>query len=203
MALARRLRADDDTDPVARDRHACLLFWRSDRGLDIVRQAAPKKLASFLCVAPPRFEAVPVGETQGVVHVLFVAAAVVKHSDGVSVWHRFRPDQIAPAQSDTIYTEPRRGDIDQTLDRKGDLGTPGAAIGLGGNGVGKYRHGLQRSDRNVVAARDQARAFAQGRKRNASGADIADVGRTQRQKPATLIERQLELSNQIAALVIT
>ena len=139
---------------------------------------------------------------QGVVHVLFVSAAVVDHPDCIAVWHCLRPDQIAPAQRDTIDTEPSGGNVDQPFDRESDFRTSGAAIGLRWDGVGKNGHGLQRGHRNVIASGDQAGAFAQRRKRNTSGADIADVGCAQRQKPAPLIECQLKLRHQVAALVV-
>ena len=92
--------------------------------------------------------------------------------------------------------------VDQPLDRERHLGPAGRAIGVGRHGVGEHRARAQRRRRNVVGAGDQARALRQRRQRDAARADVADVVGAHGQDAAVLVERQLDLGDEIAALVV-
>ena len=81
-------------------------------------------------------------------------------------------------------------------------GPAGAAIGLGRHGVGEDRERAQRGGGNVVGPGDQARALGQRRQRDAARADIADVGRAHGEEAAVAGERQLDLGDEVAALVV-
>ena len=141
MALAARLRADDDVDASFRTHgDPRLLVGRADRGLDVVREPAAEQLAALGRRAPALLETLPVGDVHRPVHVFLVAPAVVVHADGVAVGHRFGADQVLAPQLDAIDAEPGRRGVDEPLDREGDLRPAGAAISLGRHGVGVDRH---------------------------------------------------------------
>src|SRR5262249_17016700 len=57
-------------------------------------------------------------------------------------------------------------------------------------------------DRHLVDAREYAHAFAQRDDRGGVGADIAQMRAAHRQEAALLVERQLDLSDEVAALII-
>ena len=203
VALAARLRADHDIDASLRPHgDPRLLVGRADRGLDIVRKAAPEQLAAFGRRAPALLEPFPVGDVHRPVHVLLVAPAVVVHADGVAVRHRFGTDQVLAPQLDAVDAEPRGGGVDQPLDREGDLRPAGAAIGLGRHGVGVDRHRAQRGGGNGIGARDQARALGERRERHAARADIADIGGAHGEEAAVAGERQLDLGDEVAPLIV-
>ena len=176
MALAGGLGADDHVDMVGADRDAGLLLWRADGGLDIIGEPAPAQQAALGGGAAAGGKAVPIGKAQSGVHVLFVAAAVIGHADGIAVGHGIRAHQIAAAQRDAVEAVLGCGNVDQPFDGKGDLGAAGAAIGLGRHGVGEDGHGAQGCGGNGIAAGDQPGAFAQRRQRDAARAGIADIG---------------------------
>src|SRR4029077_4400500 len=124
MALAGRLSADDDVDmSVDTNLELGLLPWRADRRLNAVCEPESEKFAAPLCLAPSTFEAVPVGELHGEVHVLLVPPAVVEHANGVSIGHGFRPHQIAPTQGDAVDAQFSGCHVDKALEREGDLRT--------------------------------------------------------------------------------
>ena len=162
----------------------------------------PRQLAAFSGVALTCFEAVPIGETHGKIHVLGIAPAVVEHADSIAIGHRPRPHQIASAQGDAINAELLGRDVDEPLERKRDLRPAGTAIGLGRCRIGEDRHGPQGRHRNIVAAGDQPGALAQRRQGDAARADIADIGRAQGQKPSALIEGKFKFCHQVSALVV-
>ena len=123
VPLARGLGADHDLDdPVRAHRHPRLLARRAGGGLDVVGQPEPEELA-----ARPRFgaapaEATPVGEAHRERHVLGVPSAVVDHAERVGVGHLGLADQVAAAELDSVDARRVGGEIDQPLDREGDLG---------------------------------------------------------------------------------
>src|SRR5262249_60082609 len=114
VALAARLRADDDVDASLRP-HADprLLVGRADRGFDVVRKPAAEELASFGGRAAARIETLPIGDIHRPVHVLLVAPAVVGHADGVAVGHRFPTDEILATKLDAVAAELIRRGVDE------------------------------------------------------------------------------------------
>ena len=92
--------------------------------------------------------------------------------------------------------------VHQPLDRERHLRPAGRTIGVGRHGVGEHRARAQGRRRNVVAAGDQAGALRQRRQRHAARAGVADVVGAHRQDAAALVERQLDLGDEIAALVV-
>src|SRR6516162_3007653 len=203
MALAARLRADDDIHASLRA-HADprLLVGRADRGFDVVRKPAAEELASFRGRAAARIETLPIGDVHRPVHVLLVAPAVVGHADGVAVGHRFGTDEILAAKRDAVDAELIRRGVDEPLDRERHLRPPGAAIGVGGHGIGIDRHRAQRGARDGVGAHDQPGSLGERRERDATRAHIADVGRAHGEKAAVSGERQLDLGDEVTSLVV-
>ena len=164
VALAARLRADDDIHASVRPHCDPRLLDRStDRGFDIIGKPAPEQFSAFRRLAPTPLESVPIGERHGPIHVLFVTAAVVNHSNGVPVRHRFRANQVLAAQLDGIEPEARRGDVDEPLDGERDFRPAGAAIGVRRHRVGEHADCPQARDRNRVGAGDQSCALRQRR----------------------------------------
>ncbi len=203
VALAARLRADDDVDIAFRPhRDARLLVRRSDGGLDVIGEPAAEQLAARFGLAAALLEARPVGELHRPVHVLLVVAAVVVHADGIAVRHRVGLDQVHAAQCDPIDAELACGEVDEPLDRERHLRSAGAAIGLGRHGVGVDRHGPQRRRWDGVGAGDQARTLRERGERHAARAHIADVGRAHRQELSILAQGELDLHDEVAPLVI-
>src|SRR5262249_56269663 len=125
MALAARLRADDDVDASLRA-HADprLLVGRADRGFDVVRKPAAEELAPFRGRAAARIETFPIGDVHRPVHVLLVAPAVVRHADGVAVGHRFGTDEILAAKLDAVDAELIRRAVDDPLPTQRPLRPP-------------------------------------------------------------------------------
>ena len=124
VSLARGLGADHDLDdPVRAHRHPRLLARRAGRGLDVVGQTEPEQLAARpRCGAAPA-DAAPVGEAHRERHVFGVPPAVVDHAQRVGVGHLGLADQVAAAELDAVDARRVGGEIDQPLDRAGDLGT--------------------------------------------------------------------------------
>ena len=191
------------SDPLLRlHRDARLLARRADRGFDVVRQSEAEQLAAPFGLAAARRKSLPIGDIHRPIHVLFVAAAVIEHADGIAVRHGFRPHQVFAPQRDAVDAELVGRGIDQPLDGEGHFGPAGTAIGLGRHGVGEHRDRAQRRGRNGIGAGNKSGALAQRRQRDAARADIADIGGAHREEAAVVVERQLDLGDQIAALVI-
>jgi hypothetical protein len=118
-----------------------------------------------------------------------------------------RPDQILAPEREAIQSkylaEFIGGDIDEALDRVGHFRPPGTAIGLRWHGVGKDRERAQMRRRNGIGAGDEPCPFAQRRQRNATRADIADIGGAHCEYAAVFVQRQRDFGDEIATLVIT
>ncbi len=163
---------------------------------------SPSSLPRDLRFGAPRRKALPIGERQRAIHVLFVFAAVIDRADRIGVRHLLRPHEIAAAQFETIEAELARRLVDQPLDGERHFRTAGAAIGLRRHGVGERGAGAQRRQRNIVGAGDQARALAQRRQRHAARADIAEIGGAHGEKAAVLVDRKRHLGDEIASLIV-
>ena len=111
-------------------------------------------------------------------------------------------DQVLAPQLDAVDAELFGGGVDQPLDRVGHFGPAGAAVGLGRHGVGEDGHGAQASPPEWRRSRNEPRALAQRRERHAARADIADIGRAHGEEAAVGVERELDLGDEIAALII-
>ena len=169
---------------------------------DVIGKPEAKELAALLRGAAARGKALPVGDLHRPIHILFVAAGIVEHADGIAVRHGVRPHQVLAPQLDPIDAELFGGGVDQPLDGIGHFGPAGAAIGVGRHGVGVDGDRAQRCRRNSVGAGNQAGALAQRRQRHAARADIADIGRAHGEEAAAGVERQLDLGDEVAALII-
>src|SRR2546422_5149578 len=93
------------------------------RGLDVIGQTTPEQLAPSARFAAALAEAGPGGEMHHERHVLGVSSAVVDHAERVGVGHARLADQVAAAELGAVEARRGGGEIDQPLDRKGDLGT--------------------------------------------------------------------------------
>ena len=203
MALACRLRADDDVD-AAFGLHfdAGLLARRADRGLDVIGKAEAKQLAALFGLAAARRKSFPVGDLHRPVHIFFVAAGIVDHADGIAVRHVLRAHEVFAPQLDAVDAETFGGLVDQPLDGVSHFGPAGTAVGIGRHRVGEDGDGAQRRRRDGIGARNKPRALAQRRQRHAARADIADIGRAHREEAAVGVERKLDFGDEIAALII-
>ena len=203
VPLSARLGADHDLDlSPRRHRDARLLVGCADGGFDVVRKPAAEELAAPPRRALARGKAVPVGDRHRAVHVLLVAPAVVGHAHRVAIGHELRGDQVPAAQLDAVDTEARGCKVDEALDGEGDFRAAGAAVGLGRRGVGEDGERAQGRGRDRIRPGNEAGAFGQRRERHAACAHIADIGGAHRQKAPVKVERELDLGDEIAALVV-
>src|SRR5437660_8485705 len=101
VTLPRWLRADyDPPAPRGSDADLGALIGRTDRVLDVVREAAPEEPSARGGALSASFATFPVGDLHRTIHVGLVGAAVVGHPHRVPVGHRFRPDELL---SDHVY----------------------------------------------------------------------------------------------------
>src|SRR5262249_39647119 len=162
------------------------------RQLDVVREPYATQLA-----VPPRFraalaETMPVGERDTAVHRLFVIAVVIGHAERRAIGQLVGRDQVAPPDLDPVDAGFDRREVAQALHDEHRLGPAGAAIRGGRHGVAV----------DLVGAREYAHALAQRDDRGGVGADIAQMRAAHRQEAALLVERQLDLGGEVAALIV-
>ena len=169
---------------------------------DVVGKTPAQQFAAAGRFLGAHLEAVPVGELERAVHVLFVFAAVIDRADGVGVRHHVRRNEVLAAQLELVETEFARGLLDKTLDRVGYFWPAGTAVGLCAHRIGKDGAGAQRRHRNVIGAGDETGSLAKRRERHAAATDIAQIVRPHRQERAFAIKRQFNLGDEVSALIV-
>ena len=178
---------------------------RAGRLLDGIDDAEPAQLAALLRLLGPRLIARHVGELDGHVHVLLELAAVIERPNRALVRQcGFREHVLAP-QLDTIDAQLARRLVDQPLDQVDRLGPAGTSIGRRRVGVGEHAHHVDVGLGDQVDAKHRA-DHAEWRQQIAIGADIgADVGdhvEAQRHELVVLVERQLDLADIVATVLV-
>jgi hypothetical protein len=164
------------------------------------------QLAALLALGAALLEAGRIAELQGFRHDAGeIAAIVIEIAERRLEGQLRRRNEILLAQRDAIGAELARHVLDQPLDDVDRLGPAGAAIRRG-RGLVREGHGQMRiARRNIVDADHRAEA-AEGREQIAVGgeigADIADEPRAQAEEFMILIERQLGLGDDVAAMLV-
>ena len=169
------------------------------------RDADAAQLSFALRALAPRRKALPVGEQQSLVHDGLELAAVVGRAVRGLVGHRLRRNEIPPPQRDRVETVLGRGEIDEALDRAGDVGPSRAAVGRDRNGVriGAARVRVHRRD-PVHAAHgdgDVARADLRAERRGV-GSEVGAIVEAQRQELSVAVERELSGERESAPVVV-
>ena len=111
-------------------------------------------------------------------------------------------DEIAAAQFDAIETELARGEIDQPLHHEHHFGPPGAAVGSRRRGVAHHAAGAEMRGRHAIDARHDLDALLDHREVAGARAEIADIVTAHSQEITLVIERELRLHREIAALIV-
>ncbi len=184
-----------------------LVLGREPRRADLEksRDADAAKPALALRRLAPRGKALPVGKRERLVHHALELAAVVGRAVGGLVGHRLRRDEVLSAQLDRVEAVLGGGVVDQPLDRVGDVGAPGTAVGRNGNRVRvcAARVRVQRRDAIHPAHGDGDVARADLRpERRRKGAEVGRVFEPEREEPALAVEREFSGERQSASLVV-
>ena len=188
-------------EPGARPERPRDVGGRDAAGLDIGRVAQAAELPALFGLLAPRLEPRDIGELQRVSECRVVVAGVIAQRDRRLV--RKLLDEIAPANLDAVDPQLARGGIDQPLHDIGRLGTPGAAEGVHGRGMGKYRRDFAIDRRRRVLPGEQRRV-KDGRNAGSERREIRPhVGGghdPHRQEFPVLVERELGLRHVVAAM---
>ena len=175
---------------------------RAAGDLDIIGDADTSQLAAFPRFGAPGRKPVPIGERQRRIHRVFVAAAVVGDAKRIGVGLGRGRDHVPAAQRDRVEPQLVGGQIDQPLDDKDRLGPAGAAIRGGRDGIGDGAAAAEIADRDAIDARHQAEPFLQGHEGGRMPTEIAEVRAADGEEIPLLVESELSLDREIAALVI-
>ena len=108
-------------------------------------------------------------------------------------------------QPDRVDAGDARGLVHHALDAIARLGPAGAAIGRGRRGVGEHAFGLRVDQLDVVHAGQAAHhvgGLDVGADRADVGAHAAEMADAQRQEPALVVERQLDVAVGVAGVVV-
>ena len=147
---------------------------------------------------------VPVADFLRARHVRGEFAGVVDLLRRRRVGHLLRLDEILLAQRVGTDAEFARRDVDQPLDHVGRLRPARAAIGIDRQRVGEGRADARIDGREIVDARQQARAAVGnvGRERREVAAHVGDGFDAQREELVAGVEREFRGGDVVAALRI-
>ena len=130
---------------------------------------------------------------------------VIGRPHGSGVGHLLGGDEIAPTQGHAIESERGGRLFHQPLEHVAGLGTPGAAIGVGGYGMGKERTHLDIDLGNAIRAREHPGIDRRGN-RSTDGRDPgtqrSEGANPHREEGAVRSKRQFSVRAVIACLVV-
>ena len=179
--------------------------WRHARAFYKVANPKAAQQAPLLRGLPPLGKAGVVCQHQRLVKQAHKVAAVINRPQRCGVGHVLPADKVFAPQLKAVHAGLHSGRFHQPLEHKAGLGPPGAAVGVGGHGVGEHGVHLGKNGRDFVGARHHGRVHRGGHSRP-HGGDISAQGgmreHAQAQDVALCVQRHLGVGAVVAGLVV-